>query len=356
MKALITAGGHATRLRPITYTTNKHLIPVANKPLIFYALEKFADTEIKEVAINVNKGEVKLKEAVGDGSRWGLKITYIEQKGGALGVAHVIKNARTFLGDDDFVFYLGDNIILGSIHDFINKFKNDKLNCLLALSKVRDPQRFGVPQIDENGRIISVEEKPSDPKSEYAVAGIYVYDKTIHAAVDSLKPSSRGELEISEAHQYFIDHGKKVGYSVITGWWKDTGKPYDLLEGNQLILNSITEDIKGTVDKGVDIQGRVVIGEGSRIEGRSFIRGPVHIGKNTIIRGSYIGPYTSIGDRVEIIGTEIEHSIVFDEADIECNRRIVDSILGRNCTISNSFNTYPRGHKIIAGDNSQIEL
>ena len=355
MKALITAGGHGTRLRPITYTTNKHLVPIANKPMICYALEKIADTGIKEVGIVINAGDVIFPKKVGDGSKWDLSITYIEQPGGPLGLAHVIKIAEDFIGKDSFIFYLGDNIILNDIKPFVEKFEKEKLNCLLALSKVKDPQRFGVPEIVD-GRITKVEEKPQNPKSNFAVTGIYVYDYHIFEAVNAIKPSARGELEISDAHQYLLDHNLEVGYSEITGWWKDTGKPIDLLEGNQLILNYTETEIDGEVDQRVAIQGKVKIGKGTKIVGNSVIRGPVAIGENCVIKDSYIGPFTAVGDRVEIYGAEIENSIIFEDADINCNKRITDSLIGVNATITPVHETLPSGHKLLVGDNSFIEL
>lgn len=357
MKALIAAGGHGSRLRPITYTLNKHLIPIANKPMIFYALEKIAETGIKEVGITLNPGDKIFPAFVGDGSKWGLKITYIEQPGGPLGVAHVVKISEPFLKKEPFVFFLGDNIVLSSVVDFIEKFKKEKLNCLLALSRVKDPERFGVPEI-KDGRIIRVEEKPANPKSDFAVTGIYLYDHNVFGIIKGLKPSARGELEISDLHTGLIEKGFKVGYSVITGWWKDTGKPYDLLEGNQLILSKMETKISSTakIDKGVVLQGNITIGENSEIRGKTLIRGPVIIGDSTIIQDAYIGPYSSIGDRVEIYGTEIEHSIVFEDADIYTDKRITDSLIGKNALITPVHETLPSGHKLIIGDNSQVEL
>lgn len=356
MKALITAGGHGTRLRPITFTLNKHLIPIANKPMIYYAIDKIAQVGIKEIGININPGDKELPKAIGDGKKWGVKITYIEQKGGALGLAHIIKNAKEFIKNEDFVFYLGDNIILGGIEKFIDKFKKTKVNCLLALSKVPDPQRFGVPEINSKGNIVSIVEKPKEPKSDFAVTGIYIYDKSIIEAVENIEPSKRGELEISNAHQYLLDHGYKVGYEEITGWWKDTGQPADLLEGNQLILSGIETDIKAEIEESVKLQGKVIIEKGCKIKGKSFIRGPVVIGKNSIIEDSYIGPFTSIGNNAEVYGAEIDHSIVFDYADIKTDRRIVDSLIGYNCTIVNKSKTMPSGSKLIIGENSYLEI
>jgi glucose-1-phosphate thymidylyltransferase len=357
MKALIAAGGRGTRLRPITYSMNKHLIPIANKPMIFHALEKIAEAGITEVAINVNEGDNTIQEAVGDGAQWGLRVTYIEQVGGALGLAHIIKNAQYWLDDEPFVFYLGDNIVLGSIKPFIEKFQARGANGYLALSKVPDPQRFGVPEMNAKGEIVRVIEKPLNPPSEYAVTGIYCYDASVHEAVNNIKASPRGELEISDVHTYLIEHGKTVKYEIVDGWWKDTGKPTDLLEGNRLLLENLEkQNAASRVDETADIQGKVEILEDAQILGKTVIRGPVSIGRGAIIRDSYIGPYTSIGHFCEVDGSEVESSIVMDEADIQTDKRIVDSIIGRNATIQSAHLTKPAGHKMIVGENAQIEL
>lgn len=358
MKALITAGGRATRLRPITWTINKHLIPLANKPMIFFAIEKIVEAGVKEIGINVNPGDTEIARAVGDGSRWGVKITCIEQTGGPKGLGHILKVARPFLGDDDFIFYLGDNIILGSITAFVDQFRRERPNALLALAKVRDPQRFGVPEL-RDGKIVRVDEKPAEPKSDFAVTGIYVYDKNVFRAVDAIQPSARGEYEISDVHTWLIEHGFVVGYKEITGWWKDTGKPEDLLEGNQLLLAELAgTDMRdeGETAPGAVLNGRIRIGRGSKIGNRVLIRGPVVIGENCVIENSYIGPYTSIGNGVEVYNTEIEHSVVFDNVDINCSKRIVDSLIGHNATIVSAHSTMPMGHKLIIGDNSMVEI
>lgn len=356
MKALITAGGHGTRLRPITFTLNKHLIPIANKPMIVHALEKITQAGIKEVAINVNPGDKELPKALGDGKKWKIKITYLEQKGGPLGLAHIIKNAKHFLKKDSFIFYLGDNILLGGVKKFIETFKKKKLNCLLTLAKVPDPQRFGVPEINSKGEIIKVEEKPEKPKSDFAVAGIYIYDHHIMEAAENIKPSARGELEISDAHQYLLDHNYKIGYEEISGWWKDTGKPNDLLEANQLVLSDIKREIKGKVENSATVQGKVIVGKGTLINGRSFIRGPVIIGENCVIRDSFIGPFTSVGNGVEIDGGDVENSLIMDYVDIKTSKRIIDSLVGCNCAILDDGGTLPSGHKLVIGENSSIEL
>lgn len=372
MKALITAGGRGTRLRPITNTINKHLIPIAGKPMLFYALEHLSNAGIKDIGININLGERELQPVIGDGKKWGVKITYREQTGGALGVAHILRVWKDWIGDSHFVFYLGDNIILGGVDKLIDKFKKDKVDALLALSIVKDPQRFGVPTI-KNGKIIKVDEKPLRPASNFAVTGLYIYNKNIFKAVDKIRPSARGELEISDAHTYLIKQGYRVGYEEITGWWKDTGKPEDLLEGNQLVLSQKSKvpaqgwSVSGgknknilainiTIDKEVIIQGSVEVGKNTKILGKSMIRGPVVIGENCVITEGYIAPFTSIGNNVEIYGAEIENSIIMDGVDIHCRTRIVDSIIGSNVLITPKTETFPSGHKLIIGENSVVEL
>lgn len=358
MKALITAGGRATRLRPLTHTWNKHLIPIALKPMIFYALEKISETGIRDVGIIINPGDTNIKNAVGDGAKWGVRVNYIEQTGGPKGIAHAVKMAQPFLGDDSFLFYLGDNIILGSIKRFIEKFERENLNCLLSLSRVRDPGRFGVPEIVD-GRIIKVEEKPQNPKSDFAVTGIYVYDKTFFDAFSRIDPSKRGEYEISDVHSELISSGAKVGFEEITGWWKDTGKPEDLLEGNQLILHELSRGEMhnlGEVHPEAVIQGRVAVGGGTKIGAGAVLRGPLVIGENCVIEKSYIGPYTSIGDGVSVTGSEIENSIIFDGVAVSCGTRIVDSIIGTGAKIVSATSSLPIGHRMIVGDNSYIEL
>lgn len=358
MKALIAAGGHGTRLRPITYTINKHLFPIANKPMIFWVLEKVARAGIKEVAININEGDKELPAAVGDGKKFGLRIIYIEQKGGPLGLAHIVNNASNWIGNSDLLFFLGDNIAAGELKGLIEKFYQEKLDCLLALSKVRDPERFGVPVISK-GRILKVEEKPRKPKSNFAVTGIYLYKPVILEAVRKIKPSTRGEYEISDAHTYLINKGYKVGYEEITGWWKDTGKPEDLLEGNGLILSALSgKDIPfKKLNDSWQIEGAVKIGQGTKLAGKVVVRGPVVIGQNCLIKDACIDPYTSIGDSVTVQGTEIAHSIICDGTQIiDCGVRIVDSLLGRNSVVKAEDCTLPRGHKLVIGDNAQVEL
>ncbi len=353
MKALIASGGRGTRLRPITHTQNKHLIPIANKPILFYAIETVVEAGIKEIAIVHNADSQEVPQFVGDGSRWGAKITYLPQEKPG-GLAQVVALADSFVGNDKFVFYLGDNMVVGGIKRFIDEFEQSGSNCFLTLAKVKDPERFGVPEI-QDGKIIRVEEKPKAPKSQYAVSGIYLYDKHIFEAVKSLKPSVRGELEISEAHQYLIDQGYKIGYAEITGWWKDTGKPSDLLEANRLVLDNIKPYVEGEIDKQSEVSGKVAIGTGTKII-NSKVRGPVVIGSNSLIVNSYLGPFTSIGDRTHVQNSEVEYSIVLDECKIlSVGIRIEGSILGNDVEIVEA-NGKPRVHRFMIGDQSRIEV
>ncbi len=350
---MITSGGKGTRLRPITHTQNKHLIPVANKPILHYAIEAIAGAGIKDIGIVINADNDDVPAAIGNGSKWGVKIRFIPQEA-PLGLAHVVKISRDFIQDDPFIFYLGDNMVIGGVKKFIEQFISQKSNCHLTISKVIDPSRFGVPELKGN-RIVGVEEKPSKPRSEYAVAGIYLYDKCIFEAVNAIRPSTRGELEISDAHQYLLDKEYKISYSEITGWWKDTGKPEDLLEANRLVLSNITGPNLGQADKSSILAGNVMVGKGSKISG-SHIRGPVIIGEKCIIQDSYIGPYTSIFNETTVRNSEIEFSIVMDKCRIDnVGIRIESSILGSNVDILKAKGI-PKTHRFILGNQSLVEL
>ena len=285
--------------------------------------------------------------------KWGIKITYIPQTVPG-GLAQVVQLAEKFIAGDKFIFYLGDNMLVGGVKRFVEEFEKSGCNCYLTLAKVKDPERFGVPEIRDR-KIVRVDEKPKKPKSSYAVAGIYLYDHNIFDAVKNLKPSARGELEISDAHTWLIKCGFKVGYTEITGWWKDTGKPTDLLEANRLILDSIEPRIDGDVDAQSDVAGRVVIEKGARII-KSKIRGPVIIGKNCIVENSYVGPYTSIGDRTEIKESEMEYSIILRDCKVVCvGIRIEGSILGNDVEVVEAVGR-PRVHRFMIGDQSRIEV
>ncbi len=353
MKALIAGGGRGTRLRPLTHTQNKHLIPIANKPILHYAIEAAVEAGIKQIGIICNADSDEVPQAIGNGRRWGVKITYIPQKA-PLGLAHVVKIAQKFIGKDDFIFYLGDNMVVGGVKRFIDEFEKSDCNCFLTLAKVKDPERFGVPEI-RNGKIVRVDEKPKKPKSHFAVAGIYIYDHHIFEAVKKIKPSTRGELEISDAHTYMIQKGYKVGYSEITGWWKDTGKPTDLLEANRLVLDNIQQKIAGKVDKTSTVAGKVIIEEGASIL-NSVVRGPAIIGQGCVIENSYIGPFTSIGNETEIRNSEVEYSIVLRHCKIHnVKLRIEGSILGNDVEIVEASGK-PLVHRFMIGDQSRVEV
>lgn len=357
-RALIAAGGRATRLRPITHTINKHLIPIANKPMIFHAIEKLVEAGINDIIVSTNPGDAELPKFIGDGSRWGIKIVCVEQQGGALGVAHVVKNAGPYFKTDPFIFFLGDNIVLGSLKPLVEKFDRENLDACFAFAKVKDPERFGVPEIID-GKLMRIIEKPANPSSNFAQTGIYLYGPKIFDVFAELQPSARGELEIADANTLMIQRGCNVGWVETEGWWKDTGKPEDLLEANQLIMGSFRfEDNRNGVTLGqrVVIQGKIQIGHNTVLDENVLVRGPVTIGDNCTIKNSYIGPYTAIGSGVEIYNTEIENSIVFDEVDINASTRIVDSIIGYNATITAAHATLPLGHKLIIGDHTVVEI
>ncbi len=359
MKALITAGGRGTRLRPITHTENKHLIPIANKPMIHYAIEAVISAGICEIGVVVNpETEKEIKTALGDGRRWGAHISYILQEKPA-GLAHAVQSAQDFIKKDPFVFYLGDNVIVGGIQQFVKAFHDSRSNGHFVLSRVKDPQRFGVAEL-KDGRIIGIKEKPRKPKTPFAVTGIYIYDEHIFEAIRVIKPSRRGELEISDANQYLIEHGFTVTYSEVTGWWKDTGQPEDLLEANRFVLDQIVESpsgptVLGMVDAKSDLRGKVIIEKGAKII-HSQIRGPAIIGKGTIIDHSYIGPYTAVSEDCVIRNSELEYSIILERCRItDIDVRIEKSLLGREVVLYQG-KIRPRTQKFITGDQSQIEL
>ncbi len=352
MKALITAGGRGTRLRPITHTSNKHLIPIANKPMINYALEAVRDAGISDVGIIVNETRPEVEGALGTGKKFGLNITYIEQEE-PLGLTHCIKISKDFLGDDPFVFYLGDNILAGGIKKFVKRFKEEEPDALLLLSEVPDPERFGVPEL-AGERIVGVEEKPEKPKSNFAVTGIYLYGPSVWGAAEKVKPSARGELEISSLHDILIKQGKEVLYENVSGWWKDTGKPDDLLAANHLVLRHIEHRAEGDL-KNTDVRGTVKIGKGARIN-NSFLRGPLVIGENVRIENSYIGPYTSLSNGAVVVESEIENSIVLEDAEVlNLPSRLDESLVGKESVISRG-KILPRTLRMVVGDQSQIDL
>ena len=327
--------------------------------MLEYVIEKIAKAGITDIIINVNPGEVDvMRKAFGDGEKWGVHLTYVEQQGGARGIAHAVANAEPYLKGDSFVYFLGDNILLGDIRGLRETFDSKNLDCLIALARVQHPQRFGVAKFDESGALIGAVEKPEIPPSSLAITGIYFFDEQYFDAFKTMKPSARGEYEITDMIEWYLRNGR-VGHEEITGWWKDTGKPEDLLEGNALLLNELRQEDaaqEGTVDPTARIQGKVAIGKGTTIGPECLIRGPVVIGAGCVIENAFVGPYTSIGDNVTIRDTEIEHSIVFDGAKISSGSRIVDAIIGKDASVTSAMVTKPRGHRLIIGDNSVVEL
>lgn len=357
MKALLTGGGRGTRLRPITYTSNKHLIPIANKPMILYALEYVRDAGITEIGLNYNDTKDEFEALLGNGENYGVHITYIHQPA-PIGLANIIAVSREFLGDDPFIFYLSDNILAGGITEFVQAFEKNQPDAQLLLAEVPDPERFGVPEI-KDGRVISVEEKPQIPKSNFAITGVYMYNKNIWGAIegpDAIKPSPRGEYEISDAHQWLLDHNFRVEAINVTGWWKDTGKPDDLLAANRLILEKHYEfTVAGEVDNTSQLHGNVHVPKSAKIV-NSTIHGPVTLGENTHIIDSTIGPFTSINGNCHIEKSVIENSIVFSSSTIkDVSQRISSSLIGKNVVIAKS-EMPPQSMQVILGDNSHVAL
>ncbi|HML20434.1 MAG TPA: glucose-1-phosphate thymidylyltransferase [Aggregatilinea sp.] len=355
MKGLILSGGKGTRLYPLTYTRAKQLIPVANKPVLFRVIEAIRDAGITEIGIIIGDTGPEIREAVGDGSQFGVEITYIPQDA-PLGLAHAVKIAHDFIGDDRFVMFLGDNVIQGGISPLIADFAHhDEWNSQIVLTAVEFPEQYGVAQLNADGRIERLIEKPKQPPSNLALVGIYMFDHHIFEATEEIKPSFRGELEITDAIQWLIENGYSVYPHIHTGWWIDTGRPGDMLTANSLVLEELTPEIKGTVDAESEVDTRVTIQDGAEII-NSVIRGPAIIGQNTKIVNSYVGPFTSIYHDVVIENSEIERSIVLEHSTV-CNipTRIQDSLIGRHASVG--INTLrPKAIKMHLGDHSRLEL
>ena len=353
MKALVLAGGSGTRLRPITHTSAKQLLPVANKPVLFYCLEDLAGAGITDVGIVVGDTALAVQDAVGDGSAFGLKVTYIPQAA-PLGLAHAVLVAADYLGDDDFVMYLGDNFIVGGIAGLVDEFRARRPAAQIMLTQVSEPRSFGVAELDADGRVIGLEEKPQQPKSDLALVGVYMFTPAVHEGIAQLKPSWRGELEITEAIQWLLDAGLPVSSTVISGYWKDTGNVADMLEVNRMVLESMPAACHGTVDAASELIGRVVVEEGATVTG-SRVVGPVIIGAGTTVTDSYIGPFTALAEDCVISEAEIEYSIVLRGASIRGVRRIEASLIGHDVEITPAPNV-PRAHRLILGDHSKVQI
>ncbi len=358
MKGLILAGGHGTRLRPLTHTGPKQLIPIANKPILFYAIEDLVNAGITDIGMIVGYTEERInaiKEAAGDGSKFGAKITYIEQDA-PRGIAHAVAITEKFMAGEPFVVYLGDNILKGGINKFVNEFKNSNYEASILLCHVKNPQRFGVAEL-ENEKIVRLIEKPKQPKTDLAMIGVYLFKKSVFDSIRTLKPSWRNELEITEAVDHLVQTTHNVQAHIVQDWWKDTGKSEDILEANHLILQDLTQNIEGTIEETATIIGKARIGAGTIIRENTLIRGPVLIGENCEIGpNAYIGPYTSIGDNTKIKDTEIESSIVISDTEIECKKRIVDSLIGRHTQILSDSQSPQKAIKLILGENSIIRI
>jgi len=353
LKALVLAGGSGTRLRPITHTSAKQLVPVANKPVLFYGLEAIRDAGITAVGMVVGDTEPEIRSAVGSGREFGLDVTYIQQSS-PLGLAHAVLMAREFLGEDDFVMYLGDNFIVGGITALVQEFRVARPDAHIMLTSVADPRQFGVAELDGAGQLIGLEEKPQQPKSDLALVGVYLFTPAVHEAIAGLVPSARGELEITEAIQWLLAHGRKVSSTIISGYWKDTGNVADMLEVNRVVLESVEPAVAGLVDAASELIGRVVVGAGARISG-SRIVGPAIIGAGTEVTDSYVGPFTSVAAGCVIADSEIEYSIVLAGASIRGVRRIEASLIGHHVEVTPAPKV-PKAHRLVLGDHSKVQI
>jgi glucose-1-phosphate thymidylyltransferase len=357
MKGVLLAGGTGSRLYPITHTGPKQLVPIANKPVLDYAIEDLREAGIDEIGVILgNKGREAIQNHLGDGSEYGVDITYIVQ-GDPLGLAHAVGCARDFVGDDSFVVYLGDDLMREGITDLVADFDPAEYAAGIGLQEVEEPSRYGIVGLNENDDVIELAEKPDDPPSNLALIGIYVFTPAIFEQIEDLEPSWRGELEITDAIQGLLDDGRRVQSHIVHGWWKDTGKPEDVLHANRLVLDDVDENLAGAVEDEESIVGRVDLREGAIVEEGAVVRGPVSIGEETRIgSGAYIGPYTSIGPNSEIDDVHIEASVTMGDNEITADRTIIDSLIGRQATITSNANKQPNGDRMVVGRNSTLEL
>ncbi|MER3433399.1 MAG: glucose-1-phosphate thymidylyltransferase [Leptolyngbya sp. ERB_1_1] len=356
MKALILSGGKGTRLRPLTYTGAKQLVPVANKPILWYGIESIVAAGITDIGIIISPEtgeEVKAKTGIGEA--FGARITYICQEEPA-GLAHAVKIAQPFLEDSPFVMYLGDNLIQDELGQFIDRFKAHQMDALILLRSVENPTAFGVAEVNEQGQVLRLVEKPKQPPSNLALVGLYFFSHHIHSAIDRIQPSARGELEITDAIQALIHSGQSVEAEQLQGWWLDTGKKDDLLEANRIVLDTcLTASIQGDIDAQSQVIGRVEIGAGSQVR-NCTIRGPVVIGQGCYLENCFIGPYSSIADGVTLIDTDLEHSVILQGAKIEgIHQRIVDSVIGQRAHLK-AAPQRPKALRFMIGDDCQIEV
>ncbi len=352
MKALVLSGGKGTRLRPLTFTCAKQLIPVANKPILGYVLDQVASTSIKSVGIiTAHETGQYVKDYVADGSNWNLKVQYIPQE--PLGLAHAVKTAKRFLGQDSFVMCLGDNVTGQGLNSFVKKFKSEKLDALIILKEVENPSAFGIAQLDKDGNIVRLVEKPKTPMGNLAIIGTYIFSNKIHQAIEHIKPSWRGELEITDAIQEMINLGFRVKAEILNSWWLDTGKKDDILSANAKILDEFIQlDVKGTVTNSV-LDGRIKVEPGAKIV-NSTVRGPCIIGKNTLVENSFIGPYSSIGDNTQILNSNVEYCVIQESVTVKDIERLEDSLIGKNAKVTK--NPRSRTIKVHMGDYSEVEV
>ncbi|MHB8670201.1 MAG: glucose-1-phosphate thymidylyltransferase [Acidimicrobiales bacterium] len=363
MRGLILAGGAGTRLRPITHTSAKQLVPVANKPILYYGLEAMAEAGILDVGIIVGDTAEEIRAAVGDGGRWGIRVTYIPQEA-PLGLAHCVLIARDFLAEEDFVMYLGDNLLQQKVATFVERFAVQRQPDLhrsgaaaqILLAKVPDPHQFGVAVLDDHGCVERLVEKPEHPPSDLALVGVYLFTPLVHDAVAAIAPSTRGELEITDAIQWLLDAGHPVQAEILDGWWIDTGKLTPLLEANRLILDTMARRTERDVDVDADsrVEGRVVLERGAELV-RSVVRGPAVVGAGSRIIDSYVGPYTAIGPGCEVRGSEVEHTVLLEGSRIDGIPRLVDSLVGRHAEVVRS-DSRPHALRLMLGDHSQVDL
>lgn len=351
IKALILSGGKGTRLRPITHTSAKQLVPVANKPILFYGLEAVREAGIRDVGIVVGDTAAEVKRAVGTGEEFGLRVEYIQQEA-PLGLAHAVKIARDFIRNDPFVMYLGDNLLKNGITSFVEEFTRSESDAQILLAQVPNPSEFGVAEI-QNDRVVALEEKPKEPKSDFALVGVYMFTSSIFEAVEKIKPSFRNELEITDAIQYLIDKDFVVNSHIVDGWWKDTGKLEDMLDANRMILSELSANLQSTPDEGSEIHGAVHLDPDVTVTG-SVLRGPCIIGSGARIVDSYIGPFTSIGAKSSVTGSEVENSIILEECTIrDIGSRIGSSLIGRQVTIERNRKP-PQAYEFMVGEKSHI--
>ena len=352
MKGLILSGGKGTRLRPLTYTSAKQLVPIANKPVLFYGIEAMAEAGIRDIGIVVGDTQAEIRAAVGDGSAWGVRVVYIEQDA-PRGLAHAVKISESFIGRDPFVMYLGDNLLNKGITQFVQDFIRDAPAAQILLARVPDPQMFGVAEL-RDGKVVRLVEKPKEPIGDHALVGVYMFGPQVFESVNRIRPSFRNELEITDAIQDLIDRGLDVRPHLVEGWWKDTGKLEDMLEANRLVLEDVETRLDGVVEDS-RVEGRVVLEEGAVLSG-SVVRGPAVIGAGAKIEDAYIGPYTSIGEGVEVRRSEIEHSIILAGAVVrDLGTRMEASLLGRNVRLTRG-DGMPKTLRMMVGDNSEIEM